>query len=867
MHYFFAVLCFALTPGMGFLHAQSGTPTDATPVGSGNYEIDSIRTAVRTTPTTPERVAERRDALYRWWRLLWRQGVDMGPFDPRADVLVNTRSEAAAAPEAVDAGFATLEELAATPYYVPEVRDTTVTPESETTTDWPFYHSTDGSQTGYSPDPGPATGRIAWKFPKTNGWDTAPVLGDDGRVYASGGGSSILAFCFEERTGELLWKGKQSSEAGYYYGKGTLGSPQLTERGVVVGSGRGSHWFDRQTGAVLGREPLAKLAPGTARQPTVFALDHNSVIGLSASDGRAHWHFSPPAPLTGSPTQVGVAVYLNDFAGTLYRLDAASGKQVWAVRAASSLRGSPTITPDLVIAGTARGELMAFSNRTGKPRWTFTPAEQESRAFKPFGRGVVRGDRLYVGAATGFVYCIDLRDGSLLWKHAVTDWVRARPVLVDELLYVATLDGTAYALRDDGASATELWRQRVSDHGVRADLVGNANGILVCDENLRLHSLAPASGTTNWIAALLDGAWIDGKFIAAEELPGQQSSPTVVDSVLYIAGPDGFLHAIAVGSGEEVWKFETGSRISPSPTVAHDLVFIGESYESYGRYFALDRHSGEVVWSRADFGDVWIAAVEVDGLMFAGNMAGDFFAFDPRTGAKEWEYFTGHDTPKASVPDSLRDRHGWPPGVYCNPVVEDGVVYTGSWSGYYFAFEQRTGRLLWRCKTQPEGARGGLPDSAAPTLHKGHLYVQRAGRYISAIDKQSGEIVWDWEAPRGFLQNGTVAAAGDMIYGSAVRQVTDLPYNATVFAFSDVESGGTLQWSHRGGGGLTAPVLAQNKLVFGSSADPFVTCLDARSGAVRWRTRVGGMMLESVPTIYGDRVYALIKNGYLYAIE
>ena len=40
---------------------------------------------------------------------------------------------------------------------------------------------------------------------------------------------------------------------------------------------------------------------------------------------------------------------------------------------------------------------------------------------------------------------------------------------------VSTLDAKLFALRDTGASATELWQTQLGEHGFTADLVGNAN--------------------------------------------------------------------------------------------------------------------------------------------------------------------------------------------------------------------------------------------------------------------------------------------------------------------------------------------------------------------------------------------------------
>ena len=165
------------------------------------------------------------------------------------------------------------------------------------------------------------------------------------------------------------------------------------------------------------------------------------------------------------------------------------------------------------------------------------------------------------------------------------------------------------------------------------------------------------------------------------------------------------------------------------------------------------------------------------------------------------------------------------------------------------------------------GPRGGNPDSAGSTLWRHHLYVQKRGTAIAALNRNTGEEEWAWQAPGGFLQNGAVAAFDDRIFGSVVSKVSAIPYHAEVVAFDDVAHGGGKRWTYRGGGGLTAPVGANGKLVFGSSGDVFLTCLDPEDGTVKWRLKTGGPMEESTPAIYGDKVFALSRNGYLHAVK
>ena len=58
-----------------------------------------------------------------------------------------------------------------------------------------------------------------------------------------------------------------------------------------------------------------------------------------------------------------------------------------------------------------------------------------------------------------------------------------------------------------------------------------------------------------------------------------------------------------------------------------------------------------------------------------------------------------------------------------------------------------------------------------------------------------------------------------------------------------------------------------SKLIFGSSADVFITCLDPDNGEVKWKFYTGGEMMENGPALYSDKVFAQCKNGWLFAIK
>ena len=80
-----------------------------------------------------------------------------------------------------------------------------------------------------------------------------------------------------------------------------------------------------------------------------------------------------------------------------------------------------------------------------------------------------------------------------------------------------------------------------------------------------------------WMCIALDastGAEI-WNFATDEEV---DSTPTVVDGVVYVGGTDKKLYAIDADSGDELWNYSleiSNGQISSSPALAHGLAFFG----------------------------------------------------------------------------------------------------------------------------------------------------------------------------------------------------------------------------------------------------------------------------------------------------
>ena len=821
-------------------------------VSSGFEEIDASRRAVLQSATTEANAQWRRADLYRWYRVLWHQGVDMSSLDSvRLEFKKGNDTEGGR--QAVDRGYALMEVIQADPKKIEEIRGQ---PGSGTsTTDWPFFHGVDGHQTGYSPDAGPSEGRVAWKFAKGFTWNGTPVIAD-GRVYLTGPSGDTVAFCLDEATGEVLWKGRRLGSALYHGGTGSKWAPVVTKDRISVRTG---WWqsdyvltFDRNTGEKLSTVPAGQAEGGRARSYMAYKHDHAAVVLADAESGRAIWRFEAGAAISGEVALAGKRVYAALRNGEVLALDVTGTNRVaWKVQTGVPLRGSPSLGQEQMYLCDTDNSLLAVQRSDGQRLWTFQSDRGEERAYQFFGGAMEKNGRVYLGAADGFAYCLDAATGKAIWSRKLGDWIRSKPVMVGDLLYFACLDGKVFALQDRGDDSEVVWEREVSEHGFTADLAGSEQGILAGGRDLIAYSLNPASGTLQWKHSLLDAIWLEGVPHRAELHGGQfQSSPTVVDGVVYIGGPDGFVNAIDAETGEERWRFEANGRVQATPIVAEGKVFFGQD-SAHGEFYALDKDTGELVWQIDDLGWVWAGAGYAKGRIFVGTVPGQVFGIRVSDGEILWTF------------DDAGGR-----GFHPNPATDESKVYTGSWNGVYYAFDQETGEVVWQTKTGT--GRGGDPDSAAGVIWKDMLLVQERGSRITALSLEDGSRIWDNLPQAGFLQNGTPSVLGNTVFGSCIQDMQRVPGGAILVALDD-RTGREL-WRIPGGGGLTAPVVTDDKLVFGSTGDVFLSCVDHRNrpgedGFLRWRLYLGGALEESVPALYGNKVFVMARNGYLFAVE
>jgi len=286
--------------------------------------------------------------------------------------------------------------------------------------------------------------------------------------------------------------------------------------------------------------------------------------------------------------------------------------------------------------------------------------------------------RLFFGTNAGRFLAVSASTGEIVWERELGRCIAASPAVDRELVYVALMDPYPCATHDE-----------------------QAPGFLV--------ALDADTGRERW------------RFKAGGPV---ESSPLLVNGVLYVGSWDRRVYALGARHGQVIWTFETGGKVKGGAAFADGTVFIG-SYD--GRLYALDARDGRLLWS-ADVGSsVYATPLAFHGRIYVGGLGGDVRAFRVGDGHLLWTRRTG----------------GY---VYSSVAVWRRTAYVGSYDGRLYALDASSGRVRWTY------AAGG-PISGTPTILAGVVYVATCAICIAgetraglegtyALDARTGRLLW-----------------------------------------------------------------------------------------------------------------------------
>ena len=421
-------------------------------------------------------------------------------------------------------------------------------------------------------------------------------------------------------------------------------------------------------------QPEPDVAEKVSEQPAVVAT---VAVGQPVAEEEQPNEESikqPPGPV---PEDSQPAVGLNS-TGAMFRAnpqrtgvyndttEPASGELLWKFETKGDILSSPIVADDVVYFGSNDHHLYAVNSRTGQQLWRFDaggwvmtpPAIADGVVY--VGSGCA-GDVICIDGPnqTNQLVALDRQTGRELWRFPTAMGVWSSPAVVEGVVYFGSYDGFLYAVNRE--SGQEVWRFRAENSIVSSPAVGDdilyfGSGCFQCTlfsqekANTFLYAVDRQTGQELW------------RFQADGYV---ESTPAVVDGVVYFGSNDRTLYAVDSRSGQVKWQLKTFGRITSSPAVTHDRVYVTNHDRNL---YAIDRQTGQEVWRFTTAWPLSSSPVVSAGAIYFGGTGSDvyLYAVDSQTGQERWKF-------KVNEP------------IYGSPTVASGVVYFGSEDNHLYA--------------------------------------------------------------------------------------------------------------------------------------------------------------------------------------
>jgi outer membrane protein assembly factor BamB len=297
------------------------------------------------------------------------------------------------------------------------------------------------------------------------------------------------------------------------------------------------------------------------------------------------------------------------------------------------------------------------------------------------------------------------------------------------------------------------------------------------------------------------------------------------------------------------------------------------------RVYALDKKTGTVKWQQTAIKEVpkikrhmknshANSTLATDGqrvIAFFGSEG--LYAYDMK-GALLWKKDLGVlDAGFYQVPEAQ-----WETGS--SPVLHDGMVIIQAdvQKGSFLAmFDAKDGREVWRTP------RTDVPTWSTPTIHQvnGQAQILVNGmRHVGAYDFRTGKEIWslsgggDIPVPTPVVSDGLVYITNAHGSASPVYAIKDTALG-DISLKGDATSSEYVAWTAPRTGGYMCTPLVYRGLVYIVRFNGVLVVFDAKSGAKKYETRLGGATsaFTASPVANDGRVYIASEDGQIFVVK
>jgi outer membrane protein assembly factor BamB/tetratricopeptide (TPR) repeat protein len=357
---------------------------------------------------------------------------------------------------------------------------------------------------------------------------------------------------------------------------------------------------------------------------------HIEVSGPRTVNGY-YWIYEAAGAIGATPLAYGNNLLVGSNDGTYQAIDLTSGQSSWSMTAEAPIATSASLGSSSVGEGGSSGLVVVVAD-DGVVRARHAVNVEESVRWNQRLGGRIRSspvvddERVYVATIDGLVHALDLGTGEILWTYPEADAepsgaVTAGLALDNGIIYVGTETGGLHLINTDGT----LHCETTLDGSIRVNpVITDGRAYIAVGSVMRVFPAGVCEQLVSETVQYLSETVIE-------------VAPAVVGDLMYI--PNGiFLNAVDRSAVEEgvpdpldVHHWSPGQvhadgKIASAPVVTNDAVYFGTET---GWVHAVDADTGELLWQWQAESYVRASPVVVEGAVYIASGDGKVFAVGP----------------------------------------------------------------------------------------------------------------------------------------------------------------------------------------------------------------------------------------------
>lgn len=306
-----------------------------------------------------------------------------------------------------------------------------------------------------------------------------------------------------------------------------------------------------------------------------------------------------------------------------------------------------------------------------------------------------------------------------------------------------------------------------------------------------------------------------------------ESTPTVVDGVVYIGDLDDRVFALDLTSGKRLWEFKADIGFYAAPAVKDGRVFVGNLD---GFFYCLNADSGELIWQ-------FEAGATIDGganfyqdNVIFGSQDAHLYCLNRESGELVWKH---------EIDDQIR----------CSPTVVDNRAFVAGCDGVLHMVDLDNGKSLGGVVIDsPTGVTPAATDQFA------FFGTEQVGFYC--VDWKAEKISWNYQDPLGpaSTRSNPAVTAGHVVFGARNRKVISLEPKT-----------GKVNWQFEARGPIDSSPVIANDRVFVGADDRRMYILDLSNGEKIAERELNGKIIGS-PALSNGKLIVATNRGVVYCL-